>query len=83
MIANIRKQISLEINTDICFCFGTGKNEKFLRKVNEEYQFFKKVIALEHPRFIMQYKSKSKQTYVDKYMEAFGDIKKKTKYREQ
>lgn len=75
MIANIRKQISFGISTDLCFCFGTGKNEKFLKKINEEYHFFKKIIPLEHPRFIMQYKSKSKQFYIDKYLEAFGEIK--------
>ncbi len=74
MIANIKKQISFGIATDVCFCFGTGKNEKFLRTINEEYQFFKKIVALEHPRFIMQYKSKSKQFYLDKYLQAFNNI---------
>ena len=75
MIANIRKQISFGINADVCFCFGTGKNENFLSKINEEYKFFKKIIALEHPRFIMQYKSKSKQVYIEKYLAAFGNVK--------
>ncbi|HSV11955.1 MAG TPA: uracil-DNA glycosylase family protein [Hanamia sp.] len=75
IIENIKKQISFGISTDICFCFGTGKNEKFLRKINEEYHFFKKIIALEHPRFIMQYKSKTKKFYIDKYLEAFGEAR--------
>jgi len=71
IIDNIKKQIALGIDTDLCFCFGTGKNEKFLRALNEEKKFFKKIIALEHPRFIMQYKSKSKKFYLDKYTAAF------------
>jgi hypothetical protein len=58
----------------VCFCFGTGKNERFLRKLNDEHGFFKKIIALEHPRFIMQYKAMSKQVYIDKYLAAFGEI---------
>lgn len=74
MIDSIRKQISFGIATDICFCFGTGKNEKFLQRLNEEHKFFDTIVALEHPRFIMQYKSKSKQFYIDKYMAAFGRI---------
>jgi hypothetical protein len=74
IIDNIRKQIALGINTDICFCFGTGKNEKFLRRVNEEKGFFEEIVALEHPRYIMQYKSKSKQVYLDKYMRAFKRV---------
>ncbi|MEO9003458.1 MAG: SMUG2 DNA glycosylase family protein [Ginsengibacter sp.] len=77
MIANIRKQIKLGIQTDICFCFGTGKNVAFLKKINEEYEFFKTIIPLEHPRFIMQYKFNSKQVYLDKYMKAFEEIKRK------
>jgi hypothetical protein len=71
IIENIRKQIDLGVITDVCFCFGTGKNENFLRKLNVEYGFFKQIVALEHPRFIMQYKAKSKQFYIDKYVEAF------------
>jgi hypothetical protein len=74
MINNIRTQIKLGVETDICFCFGTGKNEKFLNKINDEYHFFKKIVGLEHPRYIMQYKSKSKESYVDKYLEAFAQV---------
>jgi len=71
---NIKKQIALGVYTDVCFCFGTGKNETFLRKLDEEHGFFRKIVALEHPRFIMQYKAKAKQFYIDKYVEAFNSI---------
>jgi len=75
IVDNINKQIALGIYTDVCFCFGTGKNEKFLRKLNDEHGFFNNIVALEHPRFIMQYKSKSKQAYIDKYLEAFSKFR--------
>lgn len=74
IVENIRLQIALGVKTDVCFCFGTGKNEKFLRQLNEQYQFFGKIVALEHPRFIMQYKSKTKQVYIDKYLKAFSEV---------
>ena len=74
IVQNIRLQIALGVETDCCFCFGTGKNEKFLRRLNEEHGFFGEIVALEHPRFIMQYKSKSKQAYVDKYLMAFNRV---------
>ena len=74
MVWNIETQISMGVHTDVCFCFGTGQNEKFLKKLNAEKQFFKKIVALEHPRFIMQYKSKTKQAYIDKYLMAFADV---------
>jgi hypothetical protein len=72
IIDNIKTQIALGCHSDTCFCFGTGQNEKFLKKLNEEHGFFNKIIALEHPRFIMQYKAKTKQVYIDKYLEAFS-----------
>lgn len=73
IIESIRKQIKFGILTDICFCFGRGKNEKFLQEINQQYQFFDRIIGLDHPRFIMQYKAKSKQDYIDKYLKAFRE----------
>ncbi|MEO7531033.1 MAG: uracil-DNA glycosylase family protein [Sediminibacterium sp.] len=69
---SIQKQIAFGIKTDIAFCFGTGKNEKFLQALNEEKKYFTNIIALEHPRFIMQYKSKLKHFYIDKYVRSFN-----------
>jgi hypothetical protein len=70
-IRSIRRYLGLGIETDVCFCFGTGKNEKYLRMINDKFGFFGRIVALEHPRYIMQYKSKSKKFYIGKYLEAF------------
>jgi len=74
IIDNIKKQIALGVRTDTCFCFGTGKNESYLRKLDQEHHFFKKIIALEHPRFIVQYKSANKKFYIDKYITNFRNM---------
>lgn len=74
IIESIRRQIAFGIETDVCFCFGTGKNEKFLKALNDEQKFFKNIVALEHPRFVMQYKQKSKQIYIDKYLLEFSRV---------
>jgi len=74
IVESIRNQIEFGIQTDICFCFGTGKNEKFLRALNQRYGFFKKIIALEHPRYVMQYKSRTRQDYIGKYIIAFRHV---------
>ncbi len=72
IVESIRIQIEFGIAADVCFCFGTGKNEKFLRALNERHGFFNKIIALEHPRFVMQYKSRSRQVYITKYINALS-----------
>ncbi len=74
-LENIQRQIGLGISTEVCFCFGTGKNEAYLRKLNETHGFFKKIVGLEHPRFIMQYKTAQKQFYIDKYLQAFANAR--------
>lgn len=74
IVESIRSQIEFGIAVDVCFCLGTGKNEKFLRALNERHGFFNKIIALEHPRYVMQYKSRSKQEYIGKYLNAFSQV---------
>jgi hypothetical protein len=69
MVVNIREQIAMGVITDICICLGTGKNEKFLQSLNEKYGFFGKIFALEHPRYVMQYRAKKKREFVEKYIE--------------
>lgn len=74
MVRSVKKQIAFGLNTETAFCFGTGKNEKFLRSVNEEYKFFDRFIPLEHPRYIMQYKAREKNAYIQKYLAAFAEV---------
>jgi hypothetical protein len=75
MIESVARLIQLGIKTDSCFVLGTGKNEKFLNKLNSEHNFFNKMVALEHPRYIMQYKSRFRNQYIEKYLAAFSLIK--------
>lgn len=77
IVKSLKKQLSFGIDTSICFCIGSGENFKFLTKINEQYNFFDKIIALEHPRFIMQYNSKDKIKYMNKYLDAFNNQIKK------
>jgi hypothetical protein len=68
-VESINKQLSFGIDREICFCLGTGKNFRFLSKLNSEYHFFLRIEPLEHPRFIMQYRSKQKNFYLERYIE--------------
>lgn len=74
IVESIGIQIEFGMKADVCFCFGTGKNEKFLRTLNKRHGFFREIIALEHPRYVMQYKSRSKQDYLSKYLKSFSQF---------
>lgn len=72
MLECIKKQIDFGLDTSVAYCIGSGENYAFLTKLNEEHHLFKKIIPLEHPRFIMQYNSKRKDEFIKKYLDAFN-----------
>ena len=67
MIETLKKHIALGLDTNEVYILGK-KNATFLEKLNKEASLFKKMIVLEHPRYIEQYKSKEKQLYIDKFI---------------
>ncbi|MCB0659632.1 MAG: DUF4918 family protein [Saprospiraceae bacterium] len=74
ILANLKTQQSIARNNDTCVVLGTGKNYEYLKRLNEQYHLFRKIVPLEHPRYIMQYKSKLKEDYVKKYIDTLGEL---------
>ncbi len=72
IISKLKQQSEICGNPKKCIVFGTGKNYKYLQKLNNEIELFDEILPLEHPRYIMQYKLKSKGEYVTKFLEALS-----------
>jgi hypothetical protein len=53
---------------DTAYCLGV-KNAKCLEEINRVSKYFRNIIALEHPRYIMQYRIKSKEEFIQKYLD--------------
>jgi len=70
ILKSLKKQLDFGIHKATCICLGEGKNYKFLKKINEENFFFKSIIPLPHPRFIMQYRRKQVNDFIKTYLEA-------------
>lgn len=68
----LKKLIRTGMRTDNVFCIGTGKNLAYLEALNAEHRFFERITALEHPRFIMQYKARQVDAFVRNYTDALG-----------
>lgn len=66
----LQRLIGAGMRNDTVLCIGTGKNLAFLEALNREHRFFQRIVPLEHPRFIMQYRAKHADMYVDKYIAA-------------
>ena len=72
IVRSLKDQLAFGARRDAAILFGTGKNQKIFTELNEEYGFFNRVYALEHPRFIMQYRRKRLREYLEKYRDAFS-----------
>ena len=68
IVKAMENQIALGAIQSACICFGEGKNYKYFSSLNEKYKWFDKIYPLPHPRYILQYKRKSKLVYLDKYI---------------
>jgi len=68
IIRSLEHQLGFGINRECCFCLGNNKNFRYLSELNREKKYFGKVIPLEHPRFIMQYRTKQKEDYIRKFI---------------
>lgn len=70
----MHKQIDFGLKTDVCFCIGEGENLKYLQKLNTIHKWFGEIKTLSHPRFVMQYKLKRKQEYIDDYVRKLKSV---------
>lgn len=71
IVQSLKQQIGFGVDRSIAFCLGEGENFKYLNKLNHEHRFFDRIVPLAHPRFIMQYKRKQIEEYVQRYLAAF------------
>ncbi|PIQ29310.1 MAG: hypothetical protein COW63_13845 [Bacteroidetes bacterium CG18_big_fil_WC_8_21_14_2_50_41_14] len=44
---------------------GQGKNFDYLKMLNDEFHLFKKIVPLPHPRWVMQYKRKELDFWIN------------------
>ncbi len=66
MVQSLKDQIDFGCN-QIAYSLGKGKNLKYLLKMNSQYQLFKEIRPLPHPRWVMQYRLKIMDEFVELY----------------
>jgi hypothetical protein len=74
IIRSIEEQLSWPVSREVVYCLGTGKNLKFLAELNLAHGWFERIVPLEHPRYIMQYKAKLIEDYILKYLQALRTL---------
>lgn len=69
IIESMNALLSTGVNKQLCICIGGEKNFKYLAALNEKQKWFKHIESVPHPRFIMQYRRKQKDEYIQQYIE--------------
>lgn len=67
-VNRIKEQFDLPINRRRVYCIGQGKNLAFLEYLNQKYQLFDVIETVPHPRWVMQYRLKRKDEFVEQYL---------------
>jgi hypothetical protein len=74
LVAKLQEQLdTLPVSRRVAIVLGAGKNMAELDRLNAAHGFFEHVVALEHPRFIMQYRRKRVDEYIAQYRTALRD----------
>lgn len=70
IVETIWQQKKITSSPEVCFSLGKGKNFTYFQRLNKKYHFFKTIIPLPHPRWVMQYRRKKKDSFIEEYVKA-------------
>ncbi len=68
------RQLSFPQAKPHIICIGTGKNLKYLQAFHAKHHCFEHIEVLPHPRWVMQYRRKEKEKYIDLYLNTLRDM---------
>lgn len=73
MQLSLRQQVQdLGVRADVVVCLGK-RNGLFLNKLNDELGLFGRVVVLDHPRFLMQYRRRELEANVARYVAVLAE----------
>jgi len=74
VLESVRTQSAAGLRTDACIVLGSGKLRTFVEREVVPVIGYKRVVYLDHPRFVMQYRRKAAHQYVEQYVSAIESL---------
>lgn len=68
ILKTLLEQKKIMHSPDVCLCLGEGTNYRYFCQLNEKHHLFSQIIPLPHPRWVMQYKRKQKEQFIELYL---------------
>jgi hypothetical protein len=73
IIQTLKQQMELGISGELAFCLGKGKNQKFFEEINAKCGFFRKIIPLPHPRWVIQYNRRNYDQHLKHFVKTLKE----------
>lgn len=74
IVWNVRTQLDFGAHREAAICLGEGQNFAFFQKINTTHGFFKEIVPLPHPRWVMQYRRKRVEEFVERYVTVLNRV---------
>jgi hypothetical protein len=74
IVRSLKRQLDFGCRREAAFIIGEGKNLEVFSRMNQRHGFFGELIALAHPRFILQYRRKQTEEYLRTYCEKLESV---------
>ncbi|MEO8580554.1 MAG: uracil-DNA glycosylase family protein [Gemmatimonadales bacterium] len=74
IVSSVEQHIALGGRRDHVVILGRGENSKFFTRLNDHHRWFGSIHSLDHPRFIMQYRRKKLDAYIEKYRTVLSSV---------
>ena len=69
MAQAMQKQLNASAERRVAYSMGMGSNFRYFKAFNDRHKFFKRVEPLPHPRWIMQYRRKRLDEFINLYID--------------
>ncbi len=73
IVESLRAQIAFPLRREVAIILGTGRLRTIAAQLNAEQRFFDRLLFLEHPRFVAQYRRREIDRYVERYVRTYYD----------
>ena len=71
---SLRQQVAdFDLRRDVAVSLGK-RNGEFLKKLNDELKLFERIVVLDHPRYLMQYRRRELEAQVARYVTMLGEL---------
>lgn len=79
VLKTMQQQIKIGASRKVAVCIGEGDNFKYFNGLNQEQGWFERIVALPHPRWVMQYRRKQLATFINRYVETLQSLEEELK----